>query len=766
MKFRRIFLVLFLISFSSLSGQDSPNIIFLFFDDLNIAGTTLGGDPQIETPNIQRLADMGVNFTNAHSNSTICSPSRASVLNGLYPHTSGYYGYAMGQNVYYLNPVLNSVDDVFAHFKNNGYNVYGSGKVYHGTSDLFVESFTGFGEFILAGPFVSIPGNSGAGFHTHPSMPADFSNYVDGVAPLSDIPTFENYTGWVNNDGTPYFYENDSVRDKLVDEIVLDYGLNILENNDENIPLFLTLGIQRPHSPFYLPKKYFDMYPISDIQLPDNLESDLDDVPVGFMNNRWNANGGYDGFRVLLEASADSSDQQWWLKRYMQGYYAGISFVDDLIGQLLDSLESQNLLENTYIVLTSDHGYHLGEKSLIKKTTLYDNSTRIPLIIAGPNMAPGSTCIFPVSLINIYPTLVDLAEIPTPDHQLDGISLKPLLQNPLEAGPEFVISHLASDERIPNGSPSLPLHQHHSIRTIDKRYTLYATGEEEFYDYVIDPNEWFNLAGDSQYESEQQTLRNYLIDALGIATEVEEPAIQQCFYHGGFEQRFNGWKMGPGNFSQVEILSDGNQTEGENYVRMNSNGATTMKNSNLLLENGTEYSVSFDARSDTPGGEIMIEITSNQITNIEVYQSNTYAIGTEWDEYVFSFEHTHPTDRFNTQLRISGINQAIFDIDNIQVLKLLNPNNLNPNPMNLNLEVFPNPVIDDVFQYRLSGNTELLKTGLQIGIYNQLGTIVYETHASNLKNGTVLLPQLQSGVYFVQFSSGIHYVTRKISIIK
>jgi len=653
----------------------------------------------------------------------------------------------MGQNGYELNSVLNSVDNVFEHFRSNGYNVHGAGKIFHGASELYENSFS---EYISSsdGPFVGDPESPSPGV---------------GIAPLSDIPTFENFTGWINKDGTPFFYENDSVRDMLADEIVLDYGLNVLENNDETTPLFLTLGIRKPHSPFYLPKKYFDMYPISEIQLPDNWESDLDDVPVAFMNNRWNASGGYEGFRTLLEQSADSSDQHWWLKRFKQGYYAGISFVDDLIGQLLDSLESQNLLDNTYIVLTSDHGYHLGEKSLINKTTLYDNSTRIPLIIAGPNMASGSTFAYPVSLIDIYPTLVDLAEIPTPDHQLDGISLKTFLQNPQENGPEFVISHVASNERALNGSPSLPLHQHHSIRTIDKRYTLYASGEEEFYDYLVDPNEWFNLAGDSQYESEQQTLRNYLLDALGIENDVEEPSAQQCFYHGNFEQIFNGWTMGPGTFNQVSILSDGNQTEGENYVRMTSNGSTTLKNSNLLLENGAEYSVTFDARSDMPGSEIQIEITSNEATDVEVYQSNTFVIGAEWNEYIFSFEHIHPTDRFNTQLQIRGINQTVYDIDNIQVVKLQDPNNLNPNPFFLSLEVFPNPVVDDVFQYRISENTELLKSGLRIRIYNQMGIIVYDKSASNLKNGDVRLPQLQAGIYFVQFSSGAYSATRKIT---
>jgi len=759
-------LLLFLISFNPLSGQDSPNIIFLFFDDLNIAGTTLGGDPQVATPNIQRLADMGVNFTNAHSNSSVCAPSRASVLNGLYPHTSGYYGYNMGQNGYELNSVLNSVANVFAHFKSNGYNVHGAGKIFHGPSEIYENSFSEY--FSIAdGPFVRDLGSSGSSFIAHPSMPANFSNPSEGVAPLSDIPIFENYSGWVNIDGTPFFYESDSVRDKMVDEIVLDYGVSVLVNNDENIPLFLTLGIRKPHSPLYFPKKYFDMYPISNIQLPDNWESDLDDVPIAFINNRWNASGGYEGFRILLEAAADSSDQHWWLKRFKQGYYAGISFVDDLIGQLLDSLESQNLLENTYIVLTSDQGSHLGEKALIGKTTLYDASTRIPLIIAGPNMASGSTCSFPVSLIDVYPTLVDLAEIPIPDHQLDGISLKPLLQNPLELGPEFVLSHVASDEKIPNGTPSLPLHQHHSIRTIDKRYTLYATGEEEFFDYVIDPNERFNLSGDSQYEVEQQSMRSKLTAALGIANDVNEPSDQACFYHGGFEQRFNGWKMGPGNFSQVEILSDGNQTEGENYVRMNSNGSTTMKNSNLLLENGTKYSVTFDAKTGTSGSSMKIDISSSESTNFEVFQTKTYVIGSEWNKYVFSFVHSHPTDRFNTQLQISGLNQAVYDIDNIQVLKRVNPDipNLNSNPLNLNLEVFPNPVTDNVFQYRLTGNIDMLEPVLKIRIYTKSGTIVFETSRPNGNAGFVRLPQLPAGVYFAQFSSGTYYATRKITIV-
>ncbi len=756
------------LSFNSLNGQNSPNIIFLFFDDLNIAGTTFGGDPQVETPNFQRLADMGVNFTNAHSNSTLCSPSRASVLNGLYPHTSGYYGVQMLQNTYYMNSVLNSVDDMFAHFKNNGYGVYGTGKIYHGSHTFYENSFTDYGMFQLAGPFVSIPGNPQVGFHTHPSMPAGFSNSHDGIAPLSDIPTFGNYTGWVNIDGSPFYYENDSVRDKMEDEITVDYGLDVITNSNANTPFFLALGIQRPHSPFYLPKKYFDKYPISEIVLPAILEDDLDDVPVAFMNNRYNSWSGFVGFRILLEASADSSDQQWWLKRYMQGYYAGISFVDDLIGQFLDSLETHNLLNNTYIILTSDHGYHLGEKSLIRKTTLYDISTRIPLIIAGPGIAKGTICPFPVSLIDIYPTVVDLAEINTPDHRLDGFSLLPLLRNPQRkdwGGNEFVISYLASDEKITLGTPSLPLHQHHSIRTIDKRYTLYATGEEEYYDHSIDPNEWFNLAGDSQYASEQKALKMQLINTLGIADNVPEVSIQQCFFHGGFEQKFNGWKMGPGDFSQVAIISDDYATEGDHIVRMNSNGITTMTNNNLLLENGKKYSVTFDAKTNTPGSSIGIGIIRNGYSGLEVLNSKIHVIGPQWKKYVFSFIHSQPTERFGTGLQLQGLNQAEYDIDNIQVLKRIDPDIPNPSPLSLNLEVFPNPVTENVFQYRLSGYIDIIPSDLIIRIYNQMGKKVHETRTSNLVQGYVTLPPLESGVYFAQFTSGTYYATRKITIL-
>ncbi len=752
----------------NLHGQNSPNIIFLFFDDLNIAGTTFGGDPQVETPNFQRLADMGVNFTNAHSNSTICSPSRASVFTGLYPHTSGYYGYNMGENFYYLNSVLNSVDDMFVHFKNNGYGVYGSGKIYHSAQYLYEDSFTDFGFFLPAGPYVSIPGNPQVGFHTHPSMPSGFSSFVDGIAPLSDIPTFGNYTGWVNRDGTPFFYENDSVRDKLVDELTLDYGLDVLANSDENTSVFLTLGIQRPHSPFYLPKKYFDMYPISEIVLPEILEDDLDDVPVAFMNNRWNSCGGTDGFQALLEASADSSDQQWWLKRYMQGYYAGISFVDDLVGQLLDSLESHNLLDNTYIILTSDHGYHLGEKSMIRKTTLYDVSTRIPLIIAGPQMAKGTICPFPVSLIDIYPTIVDLAGIPAPDYQFDGFSLQQFLRTPHLpnwGGNDYVISHVASDERLVPGMEALPLHQHHSVRTIDKRYTLYATGEEEFYDHLIDPNEWFNLAGDSQYELEQKTLKIKLLNSLGIADDVQEFYPQRCFYHGGFEQKFNGWKMGPGNFNQVNIVSDGNQTEGDYYVRMNSNGSTTMNNKNLLLENGTKYSVTFDAKTNNPGSLIGIDISRDGSSGIEVLYSKIHRIGPEWKKYVFSFVYLQPTERFNTSFRIRGLNLASYDIDNVEVIKRIDPNLPNISPLNLNLEVFPNPVTDNVFHYRISGYIDLVPSVLNIRIFDQHGKQVFEIRTPNVNEGSINLPQLAPGIYFAQFTSGTYYATRKITIL-
>ena len=494
-------------------ANSRTNVLFVISDDLNDWILHPLDHPQVKTPNIDRLRTKSVSFTTAHAAVPVCGPSRKCLLSGLYPQTIDSYNFAPWKAV----PSLEDCAPIPLHFRNNGYNVYGAGKLLHeGEGGDF---YTEYGYGVDYGPHPWL-GEGPAQFTPHPRQYDLWEGHLPewdmhrdlNFGPLSDVPEWEPGTvegkpgakGWYYRDATPFRYANDEDRDRLPDEISVDWAVDILKRKHDR-PFFIGVGLTKPHTPLYVPDKYFNLFPIEDVTLPPYLENDLDDC-APTLRNRWA--WGFQKFQALI----DSGGVEAW-HAFVQAYLATLAFVDDQIGKLLDALASGGYGANTIVVLTSDNGYHVGEKDCIQKWHLWDESTRIPLIIHVPEgSGNGQTCASPVSHIDLYPTLVDLCELPPQPHRgeslaLNGHSLRPLLDDPDAAdwsGPDVVLTAIRDGRETP----------HFSVCSDRHRYTLCANGEEEFYDHATDPHEWTNLALSDDQSDIRKGLREQLATLL------------------------------------------------------------------------------------------------------------------------------------------------------------------------------------------------------------------------------------------------------------
>jgi arylsulfatase A-like enzyme len=510
------------------------NVLFIICDDLNDWVEGMGGHPQTITPNIKKLAQSGIMFTNAHSNDPVCAPSRASLFTGIYPHSSGLYSFER----WMLNPILQNCKTIMEHFRDNGYLVLGTGKLLHHNDTSLWDEFgneTDYGPYAFNGDYKE--GDYWNGLMAHPNIPAPFRNAgaLDGsFGPLSDIPEVKpdesntGYTGWWKGIG-PFHYEDENRRDLMPDEENAQWVVNKLkqiELKDNGKPFFLAVGFIRPHTPLYAPKKYFDMFPLENIRLPEYMSNDLEDCADDLVNNNGYPKGPrhYNWIKESYPVLEDG------LKRYVQAYLACIAFVDAQIGIVLNALENSPFKDNTVVILTSDHGYHLGEKDQIFKHTLWEESTRIPYIIKVPGESiAGSSCDHPVSLIDIYPTLIDICGLNDltikndRGKPVDGYSLRPFIRNPQETdweGPEAALTAIMSG--IVTEGNNIPMDvkdQHFSIRSREWRYTLTSGGGEELYDHTSDTHEWFNLAGEATYSEVKKKLRQDLLKMTGRTEE-------------------------------------------------------------------------------------------------------------------------------------------------------------------------------------------------------------------------------------------------------
>ena len=443
-------------------AQERPDVLFISVDDLNDWVGVLGGHPQARTPNMDALADRGILFTNAHSPAALCNPARTSVMLGLQPSTTGIYGnYPSWMEIEHLAELPN----LPRLLRENGYETYGAGKLFHGHT-FSPSGYLGY--------------NDPSAWDAY--YPSVTRQIPDEIRP-HDIPANGNPL-------TPYFDWSAVVADDraMADGQVAAWAEErIGAAGDE--PRFVAAGIYRPHLPWYVPQRYLDMYPLEDIVLPEVPPDDLDDVPLIGQQFQEGTS------MAPMELHQWVVDEGRW-KEGVQAYLASITFADAMVGRLLDALKRTERVEDTIIVLWSDHGWHLGEKHRWRKQTLWEETTRVPLIIVAPGVTtPGTRSARAVSLVDIYPTLAELTGIAAPEN-LDGVSLKPLLEDPDMAWDR---SALSTNE-----------FGNHAVRSERYRYIRYYNGNEELYDHERDPGEWANLATNPAYDEIKVELAKWM----------------------------------------------------------------------------------------------------------------------------------------------------------------------------------------------------------------------------------------------------------------
>ena len=539
--------------YSESEASRKPNVVFIIADDLNDSINGFGGHPQAHTPNLNRLAKMGVRFTNAHCNAPMCAPSRPSLLSGIYPHRSGMVD---GRRPFRSFPILEKAILFPEYMINCGYQAYSGGKLFHGidkdntvfgassANEMdggYIGPIANFGPYPWDGKTLQYKRPSRNILNPHYPWFGEKS-WTYGHGRLSKLP--KGSTSWVYCDsgfkgidgknGGVFKYNNTSDRSLMPDEIISDWGCKLLKgistfsyNKDlkkistepmDDRPFFLGLGFIKSHFALYSPDEFFDavlnanQISEEEIILPWSKSGqvafgDLDDIPIDLRETYSAARNRY---KVIQEAGTyHSGGITNLLREITLSYLAAVNEVDTQVGKILDALEESNKLEDTIIIFTSDHGYNHGDKESFFKNLLWEKSTRIPLIIVNPysefNDSRGKECEWPVSLIDIYPTIVDLCGLKKVTG-LDGFSLRKLISEPESddwEGPKVALTAIKGQHS-----------NKYSVRSKDFRYSLGDKGGEELYDHKKDPWEWYNLAKKDEYESIKAKLRNELLSLI------------------------------------------------------------------------------------------------------------------------------------------------------------------------------------------------------------------------------------------------------------
>lgn len=442
---RALSLLLSVLGLSSvLPAADRPNILFIIADDLTDTALGCYGNTVCQTPNLDRLAAQGVRFTRAYCQGTYCGPSRASFLSGYYPHATGVQGYispreAIGDRATWPQ-----------HFKNAGYHTARVSKIFHmGVPGGIEEGSDGADDPLSWSERFNSPGPEWRA----PGRGETLEKNPDGRKPVMGGNTFVV----VAADGDDDVHADGKTAAKACELLA----------TPRREPFFLAVGFVRPHVPFVAPKKYFDLYPPESMVLPEKVPGDWDDIPKPGIN-----------YKTSVNMQMDEARQ----KKALAGYYAAVSYIDAQVGRVLDALERSGQADNTIVIFTSDHGYHLGEHDFWAKVSLHDESARVPLLIRAPGMKPGVRHAL-VELIDLFPTTVRMCGLEVPA-RLQGRDLAPVLADPKAAVRDAVFS-------VAGTSKGLLLR--------DERWAFLQYGEDarggvELYDMQTDPRQIHNLA--------------------------------------------------------------------------------------------------------------------------------------------------------------------------------------------------------------------------------------------------------------------------------
>ncbi len=429
--------------------EQKPNVLMISIDDLNDWVGCMGGHPSAITPNIDRLASQGVLFTNAHCQTALCGPSRASIMSGLRPSTTGVYGQINDKDLRESSPLLKDIQFLPEYFGNQGYKTMGVGKIFH--------------QHAPEGVF-QISGGRVRGFGPKPENGKYFHWKKKGTS-----------TDW------GAFPDSD---EKMPDYKTAEWAVERLQE-DHADPFFLTVGFLRPHVPWYVPQKWFDMHPIEGVQLPPYNPNDKDDVPEIAI--------AIDEVPPMPTTEWAIESKQW--ENIVQGYLASTTFVDYYVGQVLEALDNSPYKDNTIVVLWSDHGYRLGEKGTFAKHSLYQEGTNVPLIVRMPDGQQNKTSNLPVELLDLYPTLLDLCDLPA-NTKNEGESIRNLIEG--------------KDMNHSNPAINTFGRNNHALVTEQYRYISYEDGSEELYDREVDPNEWDNIAEEQNMKEVKAIIKKQL----------------------------------------------------------------------------------------------------------------------------------------------------------------------------------------------------------------------------------------------------------------
>ncbi|RPI94967.1 MAG: hypothetical protein EHM39_12000, partial [Chloroflexi bacterium] len=388
-------------SLSAAAPPAKPNVLLIIADDLNDWIAPMRGHPQVQTPNLDRLAARGLTFLNAQCPAPICNPSRTAMFSGQRPTTTGVYD---NQQPWMKHiPPKQCLND---YLRLHGFTSLAAGKIYHYRNykpEEWDEVLYPRDDTLPNSPAARTPG------------PFGYRMFTEGEPQEP--------------------FQEQRAEEKLVDAQSVSWCSDQLKRQTNRF--FMACGLHRPHTPWDVPKKYFDLYPLENIRLPDVMTNDLADVPAAGVS-----------FARPNAAHADVTRAGLWRDR-VRAYLAAISFADAQVGRLLEALDQSAQRDNTIIVFVGDNGWHLGEKEHWAKSALWREATRVPLIWVAPGVTqPGTRCEQPVDLMSVYPTLCELAGVPVPKH-VDGISIKPLLAHP-EAKWEqpAVVTHLPGNHAI------------------------------------------------------------------------------------------------------------------------------------------------------------------------------------------------------------------------------------------------------------------------------------------------------------------------------
>lgn len=451
--------------------------MFISLDDLNDWIEPMGGHPQSLTPNLSAFAKEAALFNNAYCASPSCNPSRTALMTGKHPYVTGVYN-----NPQIWRHILPNETTLPEYFKNAGYWTAGAGKIFHNNMPDPRSWNDYFPSLIQHFPYYFLPDVDSI---SEEKVFTKQDNEIREDNPKGVTMNMPNSQGmYIAFDWAPLPYETEETGDYSSVKWVID---QLGKKHDK--PFFLGCGIYRPHLPWYVPRKYYDKFPIESIKLPITLENDLDDLPAQALKY---TNG-------IYHRNIEKEKKQ---KEAVQGYLAAINFTDELIGKLLDALGKSEYADNTIVVIFSDHGWQLGEKAHWRKFALWENVIKSVLmiktpegLISGDDLKMGSTIYKNVSLVDVFPTLTELCSLP-PKEGITGNSLVPLLKTP-EANWDYPVVSTLGDN-------------HFSIRKDQWHYILYNGNEEELYNLDDDPEEWKNLASVTNYKSIKEELKTFV----------------------------------------------------------------------------------------------------------------------------------------------------------------------------------------------------------------------------------------------------------------